>query len=374
MKILIVRAYPSFVNLKENTYNQQEIGLAKAFLEIGHDAGIVYYGGKLHSNQKYKTAYGTIDIYYRKARVLLKRISLFEDFSSLKERYDLIISNEYDQIETIRTIKQCADKTVIYHGPYYSPVTKRYNAANKIFDILFAGYIRKMSPIIVTKSKLAQIFLENKKFSVAASVGVGLDLDQMLVENECCNPLEAYMNHQNIYLLYIGKLEQRRNIFFLLEILEKLIKLNPYYRLVMVGKGDKEYADSVFSAIKEKKLEQYIIYEPSLPQNQLPFLYRNCDFFLLPTAYEIWGMVLMEAMRFNLPVITTYNGGSSSLICSGTNGCILDLDSDLWVNAIQKGFTDKNGLMICNEKILSEMCSWKSIAYKILEVYFFKKK
>ena len=85
MKILIVRAYPSFVDLSENTYNQQEIGLAKAFLKIGHEAGIVYYGGKEHLNQIYKTAYGTIDIYYRKARVLLRRISLFEDFSDLKK-------------------------------------------------------------------------------------------------------------------------------------------------------------------------------------------------------------------------------------------------------------------------------------------------
>lgn len=372
MKVLIVRAYPSLIDLSKNTYNQQEIGLAKAFLSLGHEAGIVYYGGNAHLNQTYPTSCGTIAIYYRKAKVLLNRISLFENFCDLKDAYDLIISNEYDQVETVKTVTRYAEKTVIYHGPYYAPVNRRYNLANKIFDLLFLKTIQRQSPTVVTKSKLAKVFLEGKGFAVSANVGVGLDSDQMLTAGNKYNPMTERLDSQNIHLLYIGRLEPRRNIRFLLDVLQKLTDIDPRYRLVIVGKGDADYVDMVFSVIAEKKLEPYVIYEPSLAQTQLPFLYRTCDCFLLPTVYEIWGMVLMEAMKFDLPVVTTYNGGSSSLIISGVNGYILELDADAWVNAVREGISDKCALSQYNEKVLSEMCNWKRIAERILDAHLHK--
>ena len=373
MKVLIVRAYPSLIDLSKNSYNQQEIGLAKAFLSMGHETGIVYYGEKLHADQTYLTSYGTIAIYYRKASVILKRISLFENFCNLKEEYDLIISNEYDQIETFKTTRRYADKTVIYHGPYYAPMNKRYNLANKIFDVLFSGYMQRKAPVIVTKSKLAKDFLEKKGFVVFDNVGVGLDSEQMQLAEDEHNPMEARLNLKNYNLLYIGKLEPRRNVLFLLDILEKLVSIDSRYRLVIVGKGEKNYVDTVFSLIAEKKLESYVIYEPSLPQTQLPFLYQNCDFFLLPTAYEIWGMVMMEAMKFNLPVITTYNGGSSSLILPDVNGYILELNADAWASAVQKGIADKVTLSKYNKNVLSKMCSWERIAERIVDAHCSRK-
>ena len=116
MRVLIVRAFPSIVDLRKNCYNHQEIGLATAFLSLGHEAGIVYYGGNNSRDMKYATSNGEIKIYYRKAKVLLERIAFFEDFSDLKEQYDLIISNECDQIETVKTLNRYAEKTVIHRS------------------------------------------------------------------------------------------------------------------------------------------------------------------------------------------------------------------------------------------------------------------
>ena len=368
MRVLIVRAFPSIVDLRKNCYNHQEIGLATAFLSLGHEAGIVYYGGNNSRDMKYATSNGEIKIYYRKAKVLLERIAFFEDFSDLKEQYDLIISNECDQIETVKTLNRYAEKTVIYHGPYYSPFNKRYNLANRTFDFFFAKQMQKKNPCIVTKSRLAKTYLEEKGFRVAADVGVGINNEQLLAKVDSSNPVEGRLQKGNIHLLYVGRLEPRRNTLFLLDVLEQLVRIDSRYRLVMVGTGDKKYVSKVFSAISEKKLGDYIIYEESLAQNQLPYLYQNCDLFLLPTEYEIWGMVLMEAMRFNLPVITTYNGGSSTLINDGVNGAVLTVNVDIWVNKILKEKFDNAGLSAVNESILQEKCDWKTIAERIIEI------
>ena len=80
MKVLIVRAFPNVIDLKKNCYNHQEVGLASAFLELGHEAGIVYYGGSRSWDDVYHTIHGDIHIFYRKAKVLLKEGYFFLGF------------------------------------------------------------------------------------------------------------------------------------------------------------------------------------------------------------------------------------------------------------------------------------------------------
>ena len=60
-----------------------------------------------------------------------------------------------------------------------------------------------------------------------------------------------------------------------------------------------------------------------MEQKYLSDVYNLADFFLLPTKYEIFGMVLLEAMYYKTVVLTTDNGGSSTLIDNGRNGYIL---------------------------------------------------
>ena len=46
MKILIIRNYPSYMAVKNNTYNIQEVGLAKALIRKGHICDIVFWTDK----------------------------------------------------------------------------------------------------------------------------------------------------------------------------------------------------------------------------------------------------------------------------------------------------------------------------------------
>ena len=46
MKILIIRTFPSYMSVKNNTYNIQEVGLAKALVRKGHICDIVFWTDK----------------------------------------------------------------------------------------------------------------------------------------------------------------------------------------------------------------------------------------------------------------------------------------------------------------------------------------
>ena len=74
-----------------------------------------------------------------------------------------------------------------------------------------------------------------------------------------------------------------------------------------------------------------------MEQKYLAGVYGLADIFLLPTEYEIFGMVLLEAMYYHSVVLTTLNGGSSTLIDNGKNGFVLTLNNaNDWADCIEK--------------------------------------
>lgn len=58
-------------------------------------------------------------------------------------------------------------------------------------------------------------------------------------------------------------------------------------------------------------------------------VFAASDLFVLPTAYEAWGLVIVESLACGTPVITTRLAGASESIIAGTNGYLLDNPSDL---------------------------------------------
>lgn len=88
-------------------------------------------------------------------------------------------------------------------------------------------------------------------------------------------------------------------------------------------KGKQNYVAMCKEKLIELGLENDVIYREKLEQKYMPAIYQASDAFLLPTRYEIFGMVLLEAMYYGLPVFTTYNGGSSTLI-NNENGIIIE--------------------------------------------------
>ena len=93
------------------------------------------------------------------------------------------------------------------------------------------------------------------------------------------------------------------------EVLAEAAKTVPGLRLTLVGKGEAAYRDECFAYAKELGVRDRIDYTERVPQSQVHELYDRANLFVLPTRYEIFGMVLLEAMYFGLPVLTSLNGG-----------------------------------------------------------------
>ncbi|MGG7141930.1 glycosyltransferase family 4 protein [Clostridium nigeriense] len=373
MKFLIVRGYGNVMNT--NMYNCQEIGLAKALSKQGIECGIVFYNGKnencietIECENKNKI------VIYRLRGISIAKHGIMNSIDEIVDKYDVIWVNEFNQYTSYKICKRNDKKIIIYHGPYSPIYSKLRFIRNYFYNKLFFYKRMAKKNKVFTKSNLASRELLRLGFEKVETIGVGLDnnkIHNLDEKPELLNEILSFRDSGGFLLTYIGTIDKRKNTIMLLKILKKLIINNRKVKLLIIGKGNSKYINKCIKYINENNLKEYIIYREEMQQNQLGYIYKNTDIFLLPTCYEIFGMVLLEAMYYGIPVITTENGGSSTLINDKKNGFICNNNNiEEWIVIIEMLLSNKE---ICgkigkeaNSTITSKF-TWDVIAEKVIK-------
>lgn len=382
MRILIVRTIAVEEDCSRQTYNNQGIGLATELTKLGHECGLVYYAGKGHSKVEEIVSDGcTIQVYHIEGKNLIWNAIYDNKIYDVAAKYDVIQVSECDQIASLLMYRHFPDKTIVYHGPYKSHYTFKYNVRSFVFDLLLGkrgGF--RMVPVI-TKSYMAEEYLRNKGFENVKTLGVGLNphiLDHCgsLLSDEV-KKLEEDKKDKK-YLLYVGALSKRKNLKFILRLLRKLVKekRRTYYHLIIVGSRaykEDNYFNECFEYTNNAGLKANVTYMGTVDQRAMKSIYRLSDVFLLATQYDIFGMVYLEAMYYGVPIVTTLCGGSSLLIKNGETGYICKLnDMDDWIERIQHILEDKEEIANMREKgktLIRKRFTWEKLAPEFLKEY-----
>lgn len=375
MKVLIVRPFPDILQL--HAYNVQEIGLAKALTVRGIECGVVlYHGQKPDKTEDYSFDRDgreyTFPVYWLKGYNFLKN-GFMPSVKNLIPMYDVIQVHEYDQLLSWKLYSNMKKPTLIYHGPYYHEFARGYNLKCKVFDALFLKKRSCEQVLALAKSELAAKFLQKKGFQNVRTVGVGIDSDNFSEQKrETLKPL-VDRDTSKIRLLYVGKIEERRNVFFLVDLFEELKRRNDCFQLVIIGNGEEEYLNRFLEKTKSWREKGDIIYFPEAAQKELASVYRNTDLFVFTSNYDIFGMVLLEALFFGLPVISTWNGGSSVLLKDGVNGYIMEeFDVGCWAKKIESIFANQQNYQSMKKeahKLIEEGFLWDNLADRFVEGY-----
>lgn len=375
MKVLIVRTFPDILNL--NTYNVQEIGLAKALVCKGLECGVVLYHGK-NADKEERISFSkdgkeyVYTIYWLRGIGFLKNGYMPSVYKLLPD-YDVIQVHEYDQIMSWMLYSNPQKPTLIYHGPYYHPYARGYNLKCKMFDLLFFRWRKYDRVVALTKSELAADFLRQKGFCHVHAAGVGVDPDKFRIEEKEEVNCLLDRDKSRFRLLYVGKIEERRNVFFLVELFEKMQGKYENLQLVIVGDGEKEYVRTFLERIDKWIQKGKIVYFKKASQKELALLYSNVDLFVFTSNYEIFGMVLLEAMYFGLPVISSANGGASVLIRDGINGYMIkEFDARKWEHALEELLENRNlyeRMRMAAHDIIEEHFFWDRLAEQFIAGY-----
>jgi len=112
----------------------------------------------------------------------------------------------------------------------------------------------------------------------------------------------------------------------------RALGLNPDdYVVLLVGSGKERKGHAIareaMKKIKKKYAKLVIIDSP--PPVAMPHVYAAADVFLLPTLYDPFANVTLEALAAGLPVITSAQNGASEIIENGVNGFVLPRADDM---------------------------------------------
>ena len=109
----------------------------------------------------------------------------------------------------------------------------------------------------------------------------------------------------------------------LLRIVKYLVSKRKDFVLDIIGDGPEK--GNLMDYVERNDLSEYIIFHGFKQKQELPFYLSLCDVFLFQTDFDIWGLVLNEAMAAGKVCIASVNAGAHhDLIEPGKNGFIVD--------------------------------------------------
>ena len=179
------------------------------------------------------------------------------------------------------------------------------------------------------------------------------------------NKLNDIKNKYNLpeeFILNVGTIEKRKNIF---NVIKAIKKGNIDIPLVVVGKKT-TYFKEIMSYIEKHNLQTKVLFYQDISFEDLPVFYRLSSLFIYPSLFEGFGIPILEALNSGTPVITNQDGcfkeagGPDSFYLNPTNteqitsaiNTVLS-DRELRTQMIDKGFEFANNFS--EEKIAKNL-------------------
>lgn len=125
-------------------------------------------------------------------------------------------------------------------------------------------------------------------------------------------------------VLFVGALIPRKQLHTLVEALALLPAGTVHLDVVGSLSTDPAYAARIEREIGRHHLEQNVTLWGSLAAAELEKRYARCQLLVVPSSYEGFGIVYLEAMGFGLPGVATTAGAAHEIITSGLNGFLVD--------------------------------------------------
>ena len=173
----------------------------------------------------------------------------------------------------------------------------------------------------------------------------------------CANGIPSLKDFHNelktagpVKLLFLSNMIKSKGVYVLLEALQKLKEKKLVFECHFVGGWldikEEEFKKRIF----QLGLENYVcVHGPKYGDEKVKFL-QTCDIFIFPTFYnyECFPLVLLEAMKYGLPIISTPEGGIKDIVKNGETGYIVSQKS------IEE-LTDNIEILIKNPLLAREM-------------------
>lgn len=119
-------------------------------------------------------------------------------------------------------------------------------------------------------------------------------------------------------LLFFGRLEWEKGVQDLLAALPRIRRSNPGTRLVIAGKG--RHLDELIKLARKLRIRRAVDFVGHLTDRELRAVLAAADAVVLPSKYEPFGIVALEAAAAKAPLVASTAGGLGEVVIDGETG------------------------------------------------------
>lgn len=252
-----------------------------------------------------------------KAFALLSRLFFSRDAYNTLKKLDFDVLTLWDKFSALL--------------PSHLPVPKLYRPDWDAFD-----YARDF---LLSQSKINYFFFNVKKWAdvrvmkksnviISPNTSIKKYLNSKGITNVALLPnsffVDKFRNEgEEDYILYVGRLTRSKGIRYLIEAFSKVASKYEWYRLIIIGRGEEQ--ENLKALVAKLGINDKVEFiHHWLSEDELLRYYARCTVFVLPTLFETFGNVVVEAMASSKPVIATRTIGPSEIIEHGKNGFLVD--------------------------------------------------
>jgi glycosyltransferase involved in cell wall biosynthesis len=201
-------------------------------------------------------------------------------------------------------------------------------------------------------------------------VHLAADEDMGPADKRQINDVQNTYRLPSEYVLYVGTIEPRKNIPFLIESFARAKKKYKFdHKLVIVGGKGWKY-EAVNMMIEKWKVESDVIFTGYVADQDLPAIYSGATLFLFPSVFEGFGLPVLEAMQCGVPVITS-NISSLPEVVGGAGRLLPIGQAHDWADSIGELLGDQKKLQHYRDMGFkqSKQFSWEKVAEETINVY-----
>jgi len=249
----------------------------------------------------------------------------------LKEDCDLYHahSHRYFQLEAATSAARVAGKPLVI-TPHYHPAEEKETLRTKImlrlYDLYSSGSIYRYSGRVLTMTDLEKRFMASMvPPDRCVTVGAGIDPAEW---SDIPSP-ELFRKHACIegrYLLYCGRLASNKGLGMLIDSLPAVLKCFEG-DMVLIGK-DWGIKAQLEQQVRSLGIEKRVRFIDFIPDRELyKSALAGCEMLVLPSQWEAFGIVLLEAGMCRRPVVATAVGGVPEVVDHGKTGLLVPYGS-----------------------------------------------
>ncbi|MFA6365068.1 MAG: glycosyltransferase [Candidatus Paceibacterota bacterium] len=173
-------------------------------------------------------------------------------------------------------------------------------------------------------------------------------------------------------ILFLGRLSKIKGIDTLIPAFADVLKKEPSAMLVLAGPDDGGYVSEIKDLISLYKIEDNTYFTGMVDGIEKQQLFLDSTIFVAPSYSENFGMAIVEAMHYHLPVIVSEGVGISPMIARGSAGMVIKKTREelvtamlrLMANEVLRREMGSAGAILVDKEFLS-----KSVAQRFLLEY-----